>query len=286
MAIDYEKLMKFRIPDSTQTYTEKDVILYALGLGFGLDPLDESQLDFVYEKHLKVLPSFGVVLAHPGFWMQDPETGIDWMKVVHGEQRLELHRPLQPRGSVVAENRIVDIVDKGAGRGALIYIERRVFDSTNGDLLCVSTQTAFCRGDGGFGGPPRPQPRPHTIPERAADRLCDLPTHPQLALIYRLSGDYNPLHAEPAIGRAAGYIQPILHGLATFGISGHAILRTVAGYAPESVESMSARFTAPAYPGETFRTEIWQDGNVVSFQTRAVERDVIAIGNGKVVLKG
>ncbi len=105
----------------------------------------------------------------------------------------------------------------------------------------------------------------------------------KLALIYRLSGDYNPLHAEPAVERAAGYKQPILHSLATYGISGHAALWSVAGYDPARIVSMDARFTAPVYPGETFRTEIWRDGDVVSFQTKAQERDVIAIGNGKVI---
>lgn len=286
MTINYDKLLRFSIPDTRQSYTEKDAILYALGLGLGLDPLDEAQLDFVYEKNLKVLPSFGVVLAHPGFWMQNPETGLDWVKAVHGEQGLIIHRPLAPRGDVYGEHRILDIIDKGAGRGALLLLQRKVFDASTGDLLVTATQTAFCRGDGGFDGPPRPQPKPHAIPDRAPDFECALPTHPQLALIYRLSGDCNPLHIEPAVAAAAGYKQPILHGLATYGISGHAILRTVAGYDPERIVSIDARFTAPVYPGETFRTEMWRDNNVISFQTRAIERDVVAISNGKLALKG
>lgn len=285
MAIDYDKLINLRIPDSEQTYTEKDAILYALGLGFGIDPLDEAQLDFVYEKDLKALPTFGVVLAHPGFWMRELDTGIDWVKAVHGEQGLEVHKPLAPRGTVIGQNKVVEVVDKGSGRGALVFTERKVFDKSSGDLLVTVKQTAFCRGDGGFGGPPKTQPQPHAIPSRKPDFVCDLPTHPQLALIYRLSGDMNPLHAEPAIGRAAGYKQPILHGLATYGVSGHAVLKAVADYKPERIASMDARFTAPVYPGETFRTEIWQDGDIVSFQTRSVERDVVAISNGKIVLK-
>lgn len=286
MTIDYHKLMNFQIPDAVQSFTEKDVITYALGVGFGFDPLDEAQLDFVYEKNLKVVPSFGVVLATPGFWMRDPATGIDWVRAVHGEQGLRIHRPLPTRGQVMGQTRIVDIIDKGEGRGALVLVERKIFDHATGDLLCTATQTAFCRGDGGFGGPRHPQSPPHPIPERAPDFVCDLPTNPQLALIYRLSGDYNPLHAEPAVGRAAGFRQPILHGLATFGIGIHAVLRTITGYQTATVEEMSARFTAPVYPGETFRTEIWKDGNVVSFQTRCLERDVLALGNGRVVLKG
>ena len=285
MAIDYDKLIALKIPDREQSYTHRDTILYALGLGVGLDPLDEGQLSCVYEKDLRALPTMAVVLAHPGFWARELDTGIDWVKLVHGEQGLVLNKPLPPAATVVGVNRIVDVVDKGVGRGALVLSERKLFDTSNGDLLGTVTQTSFCRGDGGFGGPAKQQPPPHKVPDRPADFICDLPTSSQSALIYRLSGDYNPLHAEPAVAKAAGFGQPILHGLATFGVAGHAIVRAVCGYRVEQIASMSARFTAPVYPGETFRTEIWSDENVVSFQVRSIERDVLAIGGGQVVLR-
>ncbi len=142
-------------------------------------------------------------------------------------------------------------------------------------------QTTFCRGDGGFGGPPREQLPVHPIPERAPDLVCDLPTRPETALIYRLSADPNPLHAEPAVAKAAGFPRPILHGLATYGVAGHAILKSLCGYDPARLTSIAGRFSAPVFPGETIRTELWRDGTVVSFRARVVERDVVAINNGR-----
>jgi len=285
MAIVYDKLMNLKIPDAEQSYTEKDSILYALGLGFGLDPNETDQLPFIFEKEHRVVPTMGVVLAHPGFWVRDLDTGIDWVQVVHGEQGLTLHKPLPPRGTVVGKNRVVDVIDKGAGRGAIVLSERTLFDKATGDLLATVNQTTFCRGDGGFGGPERAQPLPHNVPERPADLFCDLSTSPQAALIYRLSGDYNPLHADPAVARAAGFPRPILHGLATFGVAAHAILKAVCNYRSEEILSIQGRFTAPVYPGETFRTKIWRDGSVISFQVHGLDRKVTAISNGRVELR-
>jgi acyl dehydratase len=284
MAIVTEKLLKLAIPTVEQTYTQKDAMLYALGVGLGFDPTDRDQLDFVYEKNLKVLPTFAVVLAYPGLWVRDLDTGIDAVKVVHGEQGLTLHRPLPPAGAVVGKSRVTGVVDKGEGRGALVMAERKIFAKGSGELIATVTQTAFCRGDGGFGGPSGPTPKPHELPARAPDLVCDLPTSPQAALIYRLSADINPLHADPEVAKAAGFPRPILHGLATYGVAGHALLRTVCGYDPARLKSLNARFTAPVYPGETFRTEIWLDGAVASFRTTAIERNVVAISNGRAEL--
>ena len=170
-------------------------------------------------------------------------------------------RRSRPEGTVVGRSRIVDVIDKGAGKGALIYSERRIVDRASGRLLATINQTTFCRADGGFGGEKREAPAPHVLPERAPDLSCDLATRPEMALIYRLSGDVNPLHAEPAFAREAGYPRPILHGLATFGVAGHALLKTVCGYDPARLTAMAGRFSAPVYPGETIRTEIWRDGD-------------------------
>ena len=284
MAIVTEKLLNLDIPTVEQTYTKKDAMLYALGVGLGVDPTDRDQLDFVYEKNLKVLPTFAVVLAYPGLWLRDLDTGIDAVKVVHGEQGLTLHQPLSPAGAVVGKSRVTGVVDKGEGRGALVMAERKIFAKGSGELIATVTQTAFCRGDGGFGGPSVPTPKPHELPARAPDLVCDLPTSPQAALIYRLSADINPLHADPEVAKAAGFPRPILHGLATYGVAGHALLRTVCGYDPARLKSLNARFTAPVYPGETFRTEIWLDGAVASFRTTAIERNVVAISNGRAEL--
>jgi acyl dehydratase len=281
MTIVYDKLLSLDIPQVVQTYTEKDAILYALGLGLGHDPLNADELPFVYEKSIKLLPTFAVVLGWPGFWARDLDSGIDWVKLVAGEQGLKLHRPLSPRGTVVGKTRVTEIIDKGPGKGALVYSERVVVDQASGERIATATQTTFCRDDGGFGGPARGSPPVHVIPERAPDATCDLPTRPETALIYRLSGDPNPLHVDPAVAKAAGFPRPILHGLATFGIAGHAILKRLCGYDPARLSAIAGRFSAPVFPGETIRTEMWRDGTVVSFRVRVLERDVIALNNGR-----
>jgi acyl dehydratase len=285
MAIDYDKFLALKIPDAEQSYDSKDCILYALGVGLGLDPVNEDELPFVYEKNLKVLPTQATVLASPGFWLRELDTGVDWVKVVHGEHSMVMHKPLAGNGVVTSKTRVLDVVDKGEGKGAIIYSERTVSDKASGDLICTIVQTTFCRGDGGFGGPPRPQRPVHAIPERAPDLVCELATRPEAALIYRLSADLNPLHADPAVAKAAGFPKPILHGLATFGVAGHAVLKTVCGYDPARLALIAGRFSAPVYPGETIRTELWRDGDVVSFRAKVVERDVIAINNGHAALR-
>jgi acyl dehydratase len=281
MALDYEKLSTLEIPPVEQTYGPKDCILYALGIGLGQDPTDENELAFVYEKNLKVLPTYALVQGYAPYWLRRADLGITWTHTLHGEQGLTLHRPVLPQGTVIGQTRIVDVIDKGAGKGALVYSQRRITDKASGALLATLTQTTFCRADGGFGGPQRRQPAPHAIPERPPDLVCDLATRPETALIYRLSGDLNPLHAEPAFARTGGFDRPILHGLATFGVAGHALLRTVCGYDPARLTAMAARFSAPVFPGETIRTEIWRDGGVVSFRARVTGRDVLAIDNGR-----
>jgi acyl dehydratase len=281
MALDYKKLLALDLPPIEHTFGPRDCILYALGVGLGQDPMDERQIAFVYEKNLQVLPTFAVVLGYSPYSFRRPELGITWSHVVHGEHGLALHRPIPTEGTVLGQVRILDVIDKGEGRGALIYSERKITEKAGGALLATITQTTFCRADGGFGGPKRETPPPNAIPERAPDFVRDLPTRPETALLYRLSGDINPLHAEPSFAKTAGYPRPILHGLATFGISGHALLKEVCGYDPARLRAMSVRFSAPVYPGETIRTEIWRDGEVVSFRARVVERDVIAINNGR-----
>jgi len=192
-----------------------------------------------------------------------------------------VHKPIAPEGTVIGRSCILDVIDKGEGLGALIYSERRIIDKPTGDLLATINQTTFCRADGGFGGPKRETPPPHALPARAPDAVVDLATRSEMALVYRLSGDVNPLHADPEFARSAGFPRPILHGLATFGVAGHALLRAVCGYDPARLTGMAGRFSAPVYPGETIRTEIWRDGGVVSFRARVVERDVVAINNGR-----
>lgn len=285
MAIDYDRLLTLDIPDVAQSYTKKDAMLYALGVGLGYDPMNESELAFVYEKELQALPTFAMVLGYTPYWLRHPEIGLDWSKVVHGEAGFTLHQPIAPQGAVIGRTRVIEALDKGDGKGALIYSQREVIDQASGKAIATLRQTTFARGDGGFGGPREwskgDAPILHVIPDRAPDITCDLPTRPEMALIYRLSGDTNPLHAEPGFAAAAGFPRPILHGLATFGVAGHAILKSVCAYDPAKLTAMDARFSSPVYPGETIRAEIWRDGNVLSFRARVIERDVIAINNGR-----
>jgi acyl dehydratase len=285
MPLNAEKLLALKIPDIEQSYGPKDCMLYALGLGLGRDPLNSDELAFVYEKNLKILPTYALVQAYSAYWLRQPELGITWSHVVHGEQRLVLHEPVAPQGHVIGRTRILDVVDKGEGKGALVFSERRISDKASGRLLATLTQTTFCRADGGFGGPRRDTPPPHALPARNPDLICDLPTRPEMALIYRLSGDVNPLHADPDFAKAAGFPRPILHGLATFGVAGHALLKAICGYDPARLTAMSGRFSAPVFPGETVRTELWHDAGVVSFRARVVGRDTVVIDNGRAQIK-
>jgi len=284
MAFDYHKLMHWPFPEVRHTYTEKDTILYGLSLGLGADPLDENQLRFVYEKNLQAVPTMAVILGFPGFWVQDPEAGVDWVQVLHGEQNLTIHQTIPAAATIVGRTRVKSITDKGAGKGALLVSETQVSDQATGTLLATVNQLYFCRGNGGYSELGQPSDAvvsvPPSMPVTPVEIVCDIPTRPDMALLYRLSADRNPLHADPAVAHAAGFSRPILHGLATFGLAGRAILKTCCGYDPARLKMINARFTAPVYPGETIRTEIWQRGRQVFFRARALERDTVVINNG------
>ena len=293
MPIDHKKLLALDIPAKEFSYGEREAMLYALGIGLGADPMNKSELDFVYEglgtyvpgskSRLKTVPSMATVIAWDDSAML--QTGVNFALVLHGEQRIRLTGPLPNAATIQAKSRFVDIFDKGAGKGAVMLLETTITEKGSGKVLCVNTSTVFARGDGGFGGPQRPSPPAHELPARAPDLVCDLPTRPEAALIYRLSADYNPLHADPTIAKAAGFPRPILHGLGTFGVACHALLKSVCGYAPERLAAMAGRFSAPVYPVETIRTEMWRDGSIVSFRARVLERDVVAINNGRAELR-
>ena len=281
MAISLGQLQDFRIR-TEHAFTQKDVMLYALGLGLGADDAD---LPFVYEKDLLVLPTFGGVLGYPGFWIKEhPQLGIDWRKVLNGEQSIRLHRPLPAEGSVIGEMRVADVVDKGEGKDCLLYTVRDVRAAGGGELLCEVRNTVVLRGHGGFGGSgTRKEGAAATAarPERSADHVVDFSILPQAGLIYRLSGDFNPLHADPAIAQQAGFPRPILHGAATWGIAGHAVTRKLCGGDTGRVRSFGARFTSPVYPGETVRNEIWEvvPGQAV-FRCSVPARDKVVLDAG------
>ncbi len=277
--INYPQLLDYRVPEGRQTLSPRDAAFYALSVGLGQDPLDPRQLRFVdFTRPLPALPFQAVVLAPHGFWMADSQTGIDAVRAVHGEQSMTFHAPLPVEGEVIGRSRIANVIDKGEGKGALLYMEKELLDAASGKLLATLESTLFLRGNGGFGGPAGPVKPVHTLPDTPPDFSVDLPTRPEQALYYRMNGDLNPLHADPAIAARAGYPRPILHGLCTLGVCGHAILRTLCDYDPARLASLALRFSSPVMPGDTIRVEMWRDG---SFRARVMERDVIVINNGK-----
>lgn len=284
--IDPRRLLAEPLPVIEQRIGWRDCILYALGLGVGLDPMDEADLAFVDETRLQVQPTMANVMGYPGFWMREPRFGLDWVKTVHGEHALRIHRPLPAEAKVRGTSRIVGLVDKGADKGALIYVEREIVEVDRGELLATVRQTVFCRGDGGFGGAgahplPVEATGPQAVPERPADDAITLPTSPQSALVYRLSGDYNPLHSDPATARAAGFPRPILHGLATFGVVGHGLVKRLCGGRPEGLQAMGGRFSSPVYPGEAVQLDLWHTGpGRAAFRASVPARGVVVMNNG------
>src|SRR5262245_20354386 len=285
MGINYQQQINWDIPAARQQLTRRDTILYALGVGLGADPCDADQLRFVYEQRLQALPTMAIVLGYHGPWHAHPDLGITRSHVVHGEQGFRIMKSLPVEGDLVGKSRIAGVVDKGKDKGALLMTESTVREQSSGDVICTLTSTTFCRADGGFGGPDGPVKTPHALPESKPQYVCDLPTLPQAALIYRLSGDYNPLHADPAYASKAGFKTPILHGRCTFGIAGHAILKTLCGYDPSRFVAMEGRFSSPVYPGETIRTELWRDGNIVSCRATVPARGVRVLNNGRAEIR-
>lgn len=278
MAFTYESLLAYALPEVRQTYTRRDSAFFALSIGLGQNPMDERQLAFAdFDKVTTAFPSMAVVLGYPGPWMRDPATGITYAQVLHGEQEIVLHRPLPAAASIVARNRVLDIVDKGPGRGALLYVERTIQDEATGEALATVVQTNFLRGDGGFEGPLRQARATHALPDGPPLVSADYATRPEQALFYRFHGDDNPLHADPATARMAGFDRPILHGLCTMGIVMHAVVAQLLDYRADRVRSISLRFSSPVLPGETLRTEIWANG---AFRASVVERGVVAVTNG------
>jgi acyl dehydratase len=283
MAIEYQRLLDLEIRQREYSYTERDTMLYALGTGFGSDPMDAEELRFVYEQGLKTSPTQATVAAWDRTWV--PRSGIDWPKVVHGDQRLVMHRTLPAAGTVTARSRVVDVLDKGENVGAVVRVETRISDAVTGEPLCTTTSGFFARGGGGFNGSAMKGPQFHTVPTRTPDAMLDTRTQPNQALIYRLSGDQNPLHAVPAVAHAAGFPGPVLHGLCQYGIACRAVLKTMCDLDPSRIAEFDARFAAPMFPGETLCIEMWDDGDVVSFRGRCVERDSIVLDNGRALLR-
>jgi acyl dehydratase len=286
--IDYRAVKDWSFPVIEQAYSADDSMLYALAIGVGANPIDERQLAFVNDTVTgtpRALPTMAAVLGYAGVWMGDPRTGIDYAMVVHGEERIVWHKPLAAAATILARHHVTHVVDKGPGRGALVIFDKELVDVATGEKIATVTHTTFCRADGGFssrdGRMDAAPPPPPKTPQRAPDVVCEMATLPQQALLYRLCGDRNPLHSEPAAARKAGFDRPILHGLATFGVAGHALLATYCDYDPTRFRRLFARFSGPVFPGETIRMEMYREGVEIAFRARAKERDQIVLDHGR-----
>lgn len=282
MAINYEELTAASLADIPVSYDEKDAVLYALGIGLGRNPQDPRELPYVFEQRgPHTLPTFASMLFPESILM---ESGCDVRQVLHRTQSLELYRPLPPAGNLLANQRVVGVIDRGARQGAEIEIESVLRRSSDDTVICTLASRLIARADGGFGGPPPVVRDRHKLPDREPDLVCDLPTRPDQALLFRLSGDLNPLHVDPLVAREAGFDAPLLHGRCTYGVACHAVLKTVCDYDFTLISGFDARFSAPVFPGDIVTTEMWQDRNIVSFRCKVKARDVVAINNGKCTL--
>lgn len=283
MQLQYDKLMARPPSTVTQTYTERDTILYALAVGAGRpDPSAPEALRFTYEKQLQALPAMAVVLGAGPNWITDPQWGIDFTRLLHGEQMLTIHRPLPSTGTVVSTETIEEIYDKGAEKGAVMHVKRLLRD-THGELLVEVRSSAFLRGNGGFGGKSSGTPTPQAIPaDRAPDAFLEMDIARDQASLYRLCGDTNPLHIDPAIARAAGFDRPILHGLCTYGIASRALVSMFCAHDASRVRRVDVRFSKPVYPGEALRTDAWQlECGRIAFRCSVPARGATVIDNGR-----
>jgi acyl dehydratase len=284
MPIDYQTLMAFATEDQPVSYTDTDVMLYALGVGFGSNPLDSRELPYVYEApSLKTVPTLATVLLPENFLA---DCGWEDAQVLRGAQRLELYRPLPAAADLLVNQRVVAAHDRGADKGARILVQSEARMAKDDAALFSLGSTFIAAADGGFGGPIGDVPTPHVLPQRDPDLSCESDTRRDQALLFRLSGDRNPLHVDPDAARAAGFERPLLHGRCVAGIACHAILKTICEYDYTLITGFDASFSAPVYPGDTLTTDMWQDRNVISFRCSVKGRNSVVLNNGKCTLAG
>jgi len=281
--MNLEKVKTYEFAPVEHRLTWRDTILYALGLGYGSDPLDWNQLQFVYEKDLLAVPSMACVMGYPGFWMRDPELGIDWVRLLHGEHYYEILQPLPVEGVLMARHKVTGVEDKGEGRGAIVHFEKALYDEA-GQLLARVEQSNFCRGDGGCGSFGRKANERPPLPDGPPGVTCEIPTFRQIALLYRLNGDYNPVHADPEVAREGGFDEPWMAGMCTMGLATRAVIATLCGHDPHRVRSMFVRFRNVCFPGETLRFEFWPSEEGARFRAVAVGREAVILDRGEVKL--
>lgn len=269
-----------------QVYDHKDTILYALGIGLGAKPLDPGHLRFLYEDGLVAMPSMANVLGHPGFWSKNPEHAIDWKKLLHAEQRMSIHAAIAPAGKVRAKVDIMGLRDLGE-RGTMMFQRKVLTDAASGEKVATTISSLMLRGDTGSGNHGDAPADLDKLPDSTPDRSLDIEAAEILPLIYRLSGDLNPLHIDPAVAEVAGFPRPILHGLATKGIAAYAVLAEFCDLDPARLKSMSLRFTRPVLPGDVLRFDFWDTGSgAIRFRASVPTRDQLVLDRGMAEIGG
>ena len=277
MTIKYDQIMSMTSEIVEISYSDKDSILYSLGVGLGNDPMNMAELKYVYENSQVALPSMAT-----NFQYHSPlllKANINFILVVHGEQKLSFSNPLPVSGDFISNAKVIGCYDKGAGKGAIIDVETTINLKKDNTEICKLVSTTFARGDGGFGGPESPKSEIFR-PEGDPDFVHEIKTKPDQALIFRLSGDYNPLHSDPNFAKTAGFEKPILHGMCTYGIACRSVVESVCEGDAKKLKKFDCRFSSPVYPGETIVTEMWKNGCKVYYQSKVKERDKIVIKNG------
>ena len=285
-AVDLDQILSYEFEPFQFRYTERDVSLYALGVGAPADPLDQQELQFVYELSgagFKVLPTFAVLF--PSRMIDVLLTGslpgliFNPMMLLHGEQYLEINKPLTTSGVVTCHPKVSNVYDKGSG--ALVITDVPCYDE-NGQQIAFNQSSMFIRGIGGFGGERGPSGEMNVPPDRPPDAVMSERTSERQALLYRLSGDTNPLHADPMMAALGNFEKPILHGLCSFGFAARAVLKHFCGNDPARFKSIKVRFVKHVFPGEMLVTEMWREGNQVIFRCKVGERDAVVLSNAAV----
>lgn len=286
MTFDPEKLLSLPVRKYEQQFTKRNTILYALGLGCGAEAAESGDLQYVYEEQLKALPTMPITVASTGFWQREQQYGITWNKVLHTSQSVSLSRPFPVEGDVTALFKISEIYDKGVEKGCFLYTERELYNNATGDHLASVKHGFLLREDGGYGGGSSSPSKPLAMPDdRGPDAVAIFETRPEQAIIYRLSGDLNPLHIDPQAATAAGFERPILHGLCSFGILGRAAIGSLCNNDPARLKHLEVSFSSPVYPGEAIEFEFWWlDGKRAVCQARVASRQTFVLKGGYIEL--
>jgi acyl dehydratase len=284
MPIDPKQALGHELGEGQYSYSKDDVILYHLGIGAGDPPTDRNELEYTYEKNLKVLPSFGVIPTFGGITGLGNVPGLkfNFALLLHGEQDLVVHQPIPPEATITNRGRVAEIWDKG--KAALVVLQVDSADES-GRPLFTNRFSLFLRGEGGFGGEPGPKAG-NTPPARKPDGVVTRKLLPQQALIYRLSGDKNPLHADPDFAKMGGFERPIIHGLCSYGVVCKAVVDEVLGGDVAKVARYQARFAGVGYPGESYRISWWREGDAVLIQANAADRgDAPILSNAAITVR-